>query len=110
MKFQGCNSGSYTKLNKTQIKALWFKNKNENKTESINVNKKSHIKANMQSIEGYDLAQDSDLLEKVDIETMCLNFFGQVRIKLDTLFDSTIEIVDDYFICNGCGSIYWVCR
>ena len=87
---------------------MWFKNKNENKSETFNLNKKSHIKASIESIEGYDLLQDSDLLDKVNIETMCLNYFGKVRIKLDSLFDSTLEIVDEYFICDGCGSIYWV--
>jgi hypothetical protein len=92
------------------MKALWFKSKGENKLSQAHMlNKRPFAKvASFDSLKDYDLKMDEDLLQKVDVENMCLVQYNSVKIRLDTLFDSTLEIVDSYFVCNGCGNIYWV--
>jgi uncharacterized protein with PIN domain len=106
---RACNAGSYTKLNKTQAKALWFKHKNESGDSSpILVNKKVGVKADILSLGDYDIGKDVELSEKVDLSSLTLKSNPNVRIKLENIFDSTIEIVDTYFVCDGCGHIYWV--
>jgi uncharacterized protein with PIN domain len=109
---RACNAGSYTKLNKTQAKALWFKHKSESSELSDAlpnlVNKKGNVKADILSLGDYDICKDAELNEKVDVNSMTLRSNPNVRIKLENIFDSTIEIVDTYFVCDGCGHIYWV--
>jgi len=90
------------------MKALWFKNKDENKTIQVLNKRPFHKEASFDSIKDYDLKADTDLLQKVNIENMCLTQFENVKIRVDTLFDSTLEEIDFYFVCNGCGNIYWV--
>jgi hypothetical protein len=92
------------------MKALWFKSKDENKLNPLQfLNKKQFAKvASSDSLKNYDLKADKDLLQKVNIENMCLTQSNGVKLKIETLFDSTIEIIDSYFVCNGCGNVYWV--
>ena len=90
------------------MKALWFRNQDETKKDSLHSNKKSNVKATIEPLIGYELKEDNDLMGKVNIDTMCLVQNSGVKVRLENLFDSTLEIIDEYFICNGCGNIYWV--
>ena len=56
----------------------------------------------------YEIKSDSRLNEMVDLNTFCLKKNPNVRIQLEKLFDSTMEVIDEYFICDGCGHMYWV--
>lgn len=56
----------------------------------------------------YDIFKDEDLLSKVDLNKFCLLKQPSPRIELESLFESTIKIIDMYWICDGCGHIYWV--
>ena len=51
--------------------------------------------------DNYDLSQDEDLLEKIDITKYCLRQYPDVRIQFESIFDNTIQVVDTYYICNG---------
>ena len=55
----------------------------------------------------YVLDEDSDLNNKVNYESYYLVNYPQVRVKFESIFDTTIETVDSFYICNGCGHIYW---
>jgi len=52
---------------------------------------------------------DEDLLAKIDMNTYYLRGYPEVRVQFESIFATTIQIVDIYYICNGCGHIYWVC-
>ena len=99
-----CNIGSFTLLSKNQIKAIWYLNKiiknesHENITEKLST----------LNIQDYDYTKDEDLKNKVDLNTLCLMKRPNVKIELEALFESTIQIMELYFICDGCGHIYWV--
>lgn len=56
----------------------------------------------------YSITEDAELLEKIDINSMQLRQPPNSIIDLDGLFDSTINIIDTYYVCVGCGHIYWV--
>ncbi len=91
--------------------------------------------ANLSSInkdnKEYCMNEDEDLLEKINLKNFHLKQYPNVRVQLESIFDTTIEIVDIYYICNGiiiytkskfknffnlffyvyiegCGHIYWV--
>jgi len=55
----------------------------------------------------YDVKKDEDLHRKLDVETFYLKQRSNVRIQIENVFDSTIDIIDLYYICDGCGHIYW---
>ena len=43
----------------------------------------------------------------VNIETLGLKDFPETIVHIENLFDTTIDVVDRYYICNGCGHMYW---
>lgn len=55
-----------------------------------------------------ELSLDDELAEKVDVNTMCLRSQLAPKINIQGLFDSTIDVIDMYYICAGCGHMYWV--
>jgi hypothetical protein len=89
-------------LSKLQIKALWHRDKTDLGE------KTSDELFSLNDIDGYDLTKDKDLMSKVNISTMCLNTTQAPKINLSGLFKSTIGIIDLYYICGGCGHVYWV--
>ncbi|CAF0779065.1 unnamed protein product [Brachionus calyciflorus] len=91
-----CNTGSFTSLNRNQIRILWLIFKLKSTNEKVDLDSSD-----------YDYQTDEDLLKKVDLEKMCLKNTYNPKIELSGLFESTIKIMDTYFICDGCGQIYW---
>lgn len=82
-------------LSKRQVKSLWKK---------VKLDKEGVIdELNEEAING-----DHELVKKVDLETLRLRTELAPKINLQCLFESTIEIIDMYYICAGCGHIYWV--
>lgn len=82
-------------LTKRQVKILW----NKFKADSTGVIDEANENA---------LGMDEDISEKIDVSTMCLRTELAPKINIQGLFDSTIDIIDMYYICAGCGHMYWV--
>ena len=97
---RACNTDGFTSFTKEQAKYLWSRH---NKSLLVS-------QAQARADEARHLSERawSDLSEKVDLESMCLRSHVKVRIKFENVFDTTIEAVDTYMICNGCGHVYWV--
>ena len=55
-----------------------------------------------------ELSLDEELGEKIDVSTMRLRTDLAPKLNIQGLFDSTIDIIDMYYICAGCGHMYWV--
>lgn len=55
----------------------------------------------------YELSEDIELKDKINHESYYLVKHPEVRVQFESIFDTTIETVDSYYICNGCGHIYW---
>lgn len=84
-------------LSKRQVKVLWKKYK----TDSAGV--KDDTNEN-------EMAVDEEISEKIDVSTLRLRTELAPKINIQGLFDSTIDIIDMYYICAGCGHMYWVSK
>lgn len=51
--------------------------------------------------EGYQLHEDEDLLKKIEFKSYCLIEYPGVRVKLEYVFDTTLQTVELYYVCNG---------
>ena len=100
----------YVLLNKDQIKALWFKFKEHESRPQMEVEKSTDKKPRVvaKPNKEYSLKDDQDLAQKINVDNFTLKSNPSVPIQLEYLFDTTIEVVDLYFVCEGCGHIYWV--
>ena len=38
---------------------------------------------------------------------MFLKDHPETLVHIENLFDTTIDCISQYYICNGCGHIYW---
>jgi hypothetical protein len=80
--------GKFEILSKNQIKYLFYRFKcNEDKLDSLGVDA-------------------SELC--VDLNTFCFHAYPSVRVMFENLFESTLDSVDSYYVCVGCGHVYWV--
>jgi hypothetical protein len=88
------------------MKAIWYKFKanEQQKMERVLSSSKEIIEFKDLYING----TDANLENKIDLETFRLRASPNVLIQFDDIFDSTINAVDEFFICEGCGHIYWV--
>ena len=84
-------------MSKRQVKILWQKVKSE--TNGI-----------LDEINENELSTDDDLAAKIDPNTMRLRTEQAPKLNILGLFESTIDIIDVYYICAGCGHMYWVYR
>jgi uncharacterized protein with PIN domain len=83
-----CNTGTYVIFSKNQIKAMWFSYK-DNFGELGLMKKLSDSKRKpITRPVDYDLLQDADLIEKVDLESYSLKKYN-VKIQLENIFDTT---------------------
>ncbi len=41
------------------------------------------------------------------MNTFSLIEYPNVKVNFDNLFSSTLDSVESYYICIGCGHIYW---
>lgn len=108
---RACNTGSYTVFNQRQAKALWFKYRSEKpdlfaESDRYVEKKKNFVKVPSNG-KSYELSTDKDLMDKIDTETYHLRKWPEVRVQLESIFDTTLQVVDTYYVCNGCGHIYW---
>ena len=130
---RNCNAGSFTIINKNQAKYVWFKYQSDesvDKSNDINSRKVPKVAAKPLP-DDYDGANDADLRAKIDLNDYTLlknskkkknreeapasssaaasneNETRKVKIQIDNLFETTIEVIEEYFICDGCGHIYW---
>lgn len=108
-----CNCGSYTIINKRQAKAMWYKCKADLPELFVGYEKmrqklSSRSSPTNQDLIDYDLKSDQDLLNKIDVFTYRLVKSPSVRVQFESIFDTTLEAVSLYYICEGCGHIYWV--
>ncbi len=95
---------------------MWLKYKKEHPDlftdgEDFVEKKKTKSKSSIKSIQPcdeYSLNGDEDLKIKIDMNTYHLRGYPEVRVQFESIFATTIQIVDTYYICNGCGHIYWV--
>jgi hypothetical protein len=86
--FEKCNHGTFTIIDKKEANYLFFKYKNDQeKLQKMNKDEIGEL--------------------HVDEETMCLKDFPNTLIHIENLFDTTIDCIDKYYVCNGCGHIYW---
>jgi uncharacterized protein with PIN domain len=88
-----CNEGSFTKIDKQQFKALWHKH--------------NRSPTNYKGSD-YDLTKDENLINKINVNTLQLKDNPNVKVNLNEIFGSKIDKNEIYFICNGCGHVYWV--
>ena len=58
----------------------------------------------------YCYLNDEELRMKVDIQNLCLLTPTRPSIDLSKLFESTIKVMDTFFLCDGCAHIYWVAK
>ena len=110
---RACNTGSYTLLTGNQARALWLKCKSENpsnfnEADKFVEKKKATRVSPPPAEEAYQLDKDEDLVKKICFKTYCLHQYPDVRVQLESIFDTTLLVVDIYYVCNGCGHIYWV--
>ena len=96
---KSCNTESFTLISKYQAIALWLKYNSENP--EIFLRKISVQDVLLSIIHGYKLNEDEDLAKKIDPNSYCLIPNPQVRVKLESLFDTTLQCVELYNICDG---------
>lgn len=51
--------------------------------------------------------KNCDSIDEINLETLHLKKYPNTRILIENLFDSTLEVIPCYYICNGCGHMYW---
>ncbi len=89
--------------------ALWLMDKAKNSTGGTRRVKEKLTREDYDKLLGYDLSKDESLAEKIDIETCTLKSSPAVRIVFQNLFEGTLNSVEMYYVCMGCGHLYWVC-
>jgi uncharacterized protein with PIN domain len=83
-----CNTGSYIIFSKNQIKGMWF-NFKDNFGETGSMKKVNDLKRKPISRPvDYNLFQDEDLIEKVDLLDYTLKKYN-IKIQLENMFDTT---------------------
>ena len=94
-------------MTKVQAKALWFiKKASGDHAEEEKI--KSNLLSDDPSVLEYDISNDVNLIAKIDVQTLHLKEFPQVCINFEQIFEGTLRCVDLYYVCNGCGQVYWV--
>ncbi len=53
------------------------------------------------------MSKDEDLAAKIDIQTLHLKESPGIKIEFEYIFEGTIRTVNTYYVCNGCGHVYW---
>jgi hypothetical protein len=95
-------------LTKLQAGALWLRDKLRSNACDTRRVKEKLSKEDYDTLLDYDLSNDENVSEKIDIDTCTLRDKPSVRIVLENLFEGTLNSVDMYYVCLGCGHVYWV--